>query len=196
MIPTRSAARTSGGSAGISAGSAGISAGSAGISGGSAGISAGAAGISGGSALGGAAVGQAESGKIGGAAVFGAKHPQPRLGHGERVLEMRANRPVNGFYGPIVGLNPRTPRTQGHNRFHGQHEARHDLGAPAGTARIRDIGRLMHGRADTVTGVFTHHTVLALGCNIGADRMANIADAAPEPCRSDPTPQRGLGNPQ
>src|SRR5699024_5506640 len=104
MIPTRSAARTSDGSTGISAGSTGISGGSTGISGGS-------AGISGGSTLRGAAVRQAESGKIGGAAVFGAKHPQPRLGHGERVLEMRANRPVNGFYGPIVGLNPRTPRT-------------------------------------------------------------------------------------
>src|SRR5690606_11644962 len=83
----------------------------------------------------------------------------------------------------------------GDHRLDGQGEPLDELGALAGPAEVRDVGRLVHGRADAVPDVVLDDAVRrARGAHVLLDRVRDVGDPAAQPGGGDAGPQRGLGD--
>src|SRR6478609_7299651 len=90
------------------------------------------------------------------AAVECREHPRALGRDRERVLEVRGPAAVRGHDGPLVLEQVGLLGAHRDHRLDREREARHQARTPARPTVVGHVGRLVHLRADAMTGVVLH----------------------------------------
>src|SRR4051794_2758699 len=99
----------------------------------------------------------------------------PIARYGDRVLEMRRERAVDGDDGPAVGLDLDLVRAEREHRLDGQADPRRGLDPAAAAPEVRDVRRLVHLGPDPVADEVLDDAV-AVGLGGILDRRRDVAD--------------------
>src|SRR5436190_20326952 len=115
-------------------------------------------------------------GTLYGISASNSKHFGAVIGHGDGVLEMGAEAPVGRLHRPPVVHQHRPRPAHVHHGLHGEHVPHPELDPPPRGAVVRDLGLLVHGRADAVAHVLLHDRV-AGPLGDGLHRVADVGEA-------------------